>query len=380
MKHTRTAHGFTLVELMIAMVLGLVIIGGTISIFIANQQTFRTQDALEESLDAGRMAFEIIARDVRAAGNGACPFTGTVTNVLNDSTSSEWFAAPGGSSVLGYDNYSGSGTNQGLPINTTITRKPGTDALLITRSVGTGINIIGEMPTTSANIDTNSTATLEQDQIVMICDAAQSTIFQITQLPGGEKVQHNSGNGTPGNCSKFFGDPSMSPCDTSGGGAGQNPTCVTAGTPCGYKFGTDATIVAMESLLYFIGSSTGAAPWSLYRVQVNGLAAATPVPLVDGIEDLQLAYGVDNLPAPEGDGQIDAYVTTAAGVGDPNTTAGADAWKHVLSVQINLLAVSDLKNVSTQKQTYYYNGASVTATDNRLYKPFSGTAFIRSPQ
>lgn len=382
MKHQspHSTHGFTLIELMIAMILGLVIIGGTVSIFIANQQAFRVQDALEESLDAGRMAFEIIARDVREAGNGACPFTGTVTNVLNDSANTAWFAAPGGLNVLGYDD------DQTLPISITgVTRKIGTDALLITRSVGTGINIIGEMPTTSANIDTNSTATLKKDQIVMICDAAQSTIFQITQLPSGDKVQHDSGGSTPGNCSKFFGDPNMSPCDTNGGGAGSNPTCVTDGTPCGYKFGPDATIVAMESLLYFIGSPTGAAPWTLYRVQVNGLAAAVPIPLIDGIEDLQLSYGMDTLPAnpSKGNDQIDVYNATAATVGNPATIAGADAWRRLLSVQINLLAASERDRVSTDKQVYTPNlnsTTSVTASDNRLYKPFSGTAYIRSPQ
>ena len=375
-RHPHTARGFTLVELMIAMILGLVVIGGTVSIFISNQQAFRVQDALEESLDAGRMAFEIIARDVREAGGNACPNSGSVTNVLNATANNYWFSAPGGLSVLGYDD------NQTLPVTPGVTRKPGTDALLITRAVGTGISITGEMPTTSANIDTNGTNTLKVDQVVMICDAAQSTIFQITQLPSGDKVQHNSGNGSPGNCSKFFGDPTMSPCDTSGGGAGNNPNCVTAGTPCGYKFGRDATIVAIESLLYFIGSSTGAAPWSLYRVQVNGMNAFNPVPLIDGIEDMQLAYGVDTLPATEGDDQIDAYRATAALVGDPTTTAGADAWRRLLSVQINLLAVSERDHVSTDKQTYTPNlnsTAAVTAADNRLYKAFSGTAYIRSP-
>lgn len=372
---TQSACGFTLIELMIAMILGLIIIGGTISIFLSNQQAFRVQDALEESLDAGRIAFEIIARDVREAGYGACPNTGAVTSVLKaDPSASNWFAAPMGLSVLGYDE------DQGLPIVTTgVTRKPGTDALLITRSVGTGVNIIGSMPTPSANLDTNSTAILKKDQIVMICDAAQSTIFQITQLPSGNKVQHNTGSGTPGNCSKFLGDPNMSPCDTSGGGAGG---CPHSGTPCGYKFGTDATIVALESVLYFIGSPTGEKPWSLYRIQVNGLKPATPIPLINGIEDLQLSYGVDTQPASpsKGDDQIDAYKDSAENVGDPDTEQGLENWRRLFSVQINLLAVSERSNVSTDKQEYYYNGQKVTAQDYRLYKPFSGIAYIRSPQ
>jgi len=385
MKHQspHSTHGFTLIELMIAMILGLVIIGGTVSIFIANQQAFRVQDALEETLDSGRMAFEIIARDVRAAGNSACPNSGTVTNVLNAGNNANWFNAPRGLSVLGYDGYSGSVTNQGLPINTTIIRKPNTDALLILRSFGGDFSVQGHNAT-SATITLNKNGPTI-GQVVMMCDAAQTSIFQITNAnPSGTdfNVVHNTGNGNdiPGNCSNFVGNPSL--CSGAPGGGSGTPNCVTPGTPCAYEFGPDATVAFFESLLYFIGSPTGAAPWSLYRASADGTGVPVVTPLIDGIEDLQLAYGVDTLPAAQGDDQIDAYRATAALVGAPNTDAGAAAWKRLLSVQINLLAASERDRVSTDKQVYTPNlnsAASVTATDNRLYKPFSGTAFIRSP-
>ena len=41
----------------------------------------------------------------------------------------------------------------------------------------------------------------------MICDFNQASIMQVTQTPAGLKVQHNSGAGAPGNCTKHLGFP-----------------------------------------------------------------------------------------------------------------------------------------------------------------------------
>ena len=55
------ARGFTLIELMIAMLLGLIVVGGVSSIFLANQQTYRSNEALSEVQDGARVSFEICA-------------------------------------------------------------------------------------------------------------------------------------------------------------------------------------------------------------------------------------------------------------------------------------------------------------------------------
>ena len=42
------ALGFSLVELMIALVIGLMVTGGAVNVFLANQQTYRANSALSE--------------------------------------------------------------------------------------------------------------------------------------------------------------------------------------------------------------------------------------------------------------------------------------------------------------------------------------------
>ena len=62
-QHPRLAlAGFTVVELMIAMLLGLIVIGGVVSVFLANQRTYRTNQALGDVQDSSRIAFELMAR------------------------------------------------------------------------------------------------------------------------------------------------------------------------------------------------------------------------------------------------------------------------------------------------------------------------------
>lgn len=60
--------GFSLVELMIAMLLGLVLIYGVINVFLSSSQTYRLQEAMFRVQESGRFALDIMARDLRDAG------------------------------------------------------------------------------------------------------------------------------------------------------------------------------------------------------------------------------------------------------------------------------------------------------------------------
>ena len=61
----RPASGFTLIELMIALVLGLVMIGAAATVFLSNQQTFRTKAELDDAQEAFRFASHTIQRVVQ---------------------------------------------------------------------------------------------------------------------------------------------------------------------------------------------------------------------------------------------------------------------------------------------------------------------------
>ncbi len=64
--------GFGLIELMISMVLGLLVLGAAISVFQSNQRTFNANEGQNRIQEGARAAYELISRDIRAAGGTAC--------------------------------------------------------------------------------------------------------------------------------------------------------------------------------------------------------------------------------------------------------------------------------------------------------------------
>lgn len=65
-KH-KTQQGFTLIELMIAMVIGLLLMGGLISAFATNQKTVSTKRDLDNTIEAFRFISSTVNRIVRQA-------------------------------------------------------------------------------------------------------------------------------------------------------------------------------------------------------------------------------------------------------------------------------------------------------------------------
>jgi|GEM_PF-1094697 len=60
--------GFSLVELMIAMLLGIFLIGGLISVFISSASNYKVQQALTEVQHKGRYVLRMLRQDVQGAG------------------------------------------------------------------------------------------------------------------------------------------------------------------------------------------------------------------------------------------------------------------------------------------------------------------------
>ena len=74
MKHVLSSHlqkGLSLIELMVAMTLGLMIVSTLGYILMGSSSTYRTQDASARVQDTGRFALEFIGRQIRAAGRVA---------------------------------------------------------------------------------------------------------------------------------------------------------------------------------------------------------------------------------------------------------------------------------------------------------------------
>lgn len=75
-RKSKTQRGFTLIELMIAMTIGLILMLVIGTVFTSSRQAFRVQEDNARIQESGRFALEIIGRNIKQAGHAEIPFTG----------------------------------------------------------------------------------------------------------------------------------------------------------------------------------------------------------------------------------------------------------------------------------------------------------------
>lgn len=273
-KSLRRHSGFSLVELMIAMLLGLILIAGVIAVFLSNRQVYRQNENLARMQENARYAFEVVGRDVREAAGIPCGSNMPTGNVLNNAASNWW--SNWGDGVHGYEG------NETLPAQATGTgtgqRVAGTDAVIVYSGTGDNGVVITDHNAASAQFKVNTTAHGFVDgDIVLVCDYKQAAILQITNANSSNAtVVHNTGGSqTPGNCSKGLGYPTV---------------CTTNGTA--YTFENGGFMTKLAANAWYIGFN-GRGGRSLYRVRLtrSGSNAATVAEeMAEGVTDLQIQY------------------------------------------------------------------------------------------
>src|ERR1700733_7522219 len=74
--------GFTIVEIMVALLIGLFLLGGLMTLVQDNRRTFASQNQLSQLQDAERVAMTMITDVIQTAGYFPDPTTNTVTSSL----------------------------------------------------------------------------------------------------------------------------------------------------------------------------------------------------------------------------------------------------------------------------------------------------------
>ncbi len=98
MRMRRYQSGFSLVELMVAMALGLLITGAALSLFSTNQRMFQLQQGESELQEQGYLAMRFIVEDVRMAGFHDISVGAAPSPVINASSPSIPASSDGGNS------------------------------------------------------------------------------------------------------------------------------------------------------------------------------------------------------------------------------------------------------------------------------------------
>lgn len=287
----QSQRGFTLVELMIALVLGLVVVGGVISVLLSNQQTYRSNQALSQVQDASRTAFEFLARDIRQAGGTPCGNPANrIANVLNNGPASggtDWWA--NWSNAL--HGYEGNQTDPAVPTGTGVTdRVTNTDSVQLIGASGSGLSIEKhDAASATFHLYNSAAGVITPGDIVIVCSPDHAAITQITgPATIGELLNHNTGTGVPGNCTKVLNSPAN---------CAANPSLAVPFPPNSQlaKLSANDWYIGNNNLGQCITGSAGgsAQACSLFRSTISasgGNAAAQAQEIVRGVTNMQLAY------------------------------------------------------------------------------------------
>lgn len=289
----RHSRGLSLIELMISLVLGLLVVGAAISVFFSNGQTYRATESLGRVQENARVAFELMAHDVREAAGNPCGRNLPMANTI-ENASSQWFTnfSDGVRGVEG-------AFAQANPAN----RVAGTDAIELLSGEGMGISVVSHNPTSAQFKLSSADHDFVADDVLMACDNRQAAIFQMTGPNATNATSvHNTGTGSIGNCTKALGVPVVCGC--------AGPTCNH------HDFGANSMLVKLRAIRWYVGTN-GRGENSLYRTTLR-VGATAPEEITEGVEDMQITY---LLPGET------SYVDAA--------TVGV-RWKEVLAARIDV--------------------------------------------
>ncbi|MCG2580988.1 MAG: PilW family protein, partial [Marinobacter sp.] len=341
--------GFTLVELMVSMTLGLILTAGLVQIFVSNKQSFVMSQALSNVQESGREGSMILAREIRNADYWGC---------ITEATSVK-------------SNLNSGGTDDVLDFSRGLEIYPDADSdnaivdgshVIVMRGIGGGPEVtVEKVPATkAASLHVSDASLFERGDILLVSDCEHANIFQVTNANenGNDLVVHNEGETvTPGNA-----DNAMPKKYTDN---------AKVYRPSVSRYSVQADADGRRSLVVeraLIAGNGG-----------TGNLLGTPVELVADIRDMRTQLGVDT----DGDGAINNWQDPP----EKDATNAADVLAQTLAVKVSLLVRSRDDNVNDDAVQFCFPGwldctsdatGLQTADDSALYRVYTMTASIRN--
>ena len=281
-------RGLSLVELMISITIGLLILSAMATLF-ANQSRMRSElDKSSRMIDNGRYTLEVLSENLRLAGfyGSLNPASIALPGALPDpcSTTMSDIAAAIPLHIQGYDAAGAGADIASPPTCVPPSLKTGSDILVIRR------------------VDTS-------DAVAQTAAVAGTPYLQASQCQYDAPTTPYKVDNTPVNFTL------------------RQRNCTTGSTT------PDAELRRMMVQIYYVDSEneTGDGIPTLKRIELGASGTLMITPLVEGIEYMQVDYGLDS----DSDGVADSYTTCSA--------CTVTDWSNVMSAKISVIA----RNIET---------------------------------
>jgi len=326
----RHSSGFSLIELMIALALGLLLTLAMATVFLSTKTAFGRQQQLSAMQQNVRIAFEYLTSDARMVGHMGC-YTGRASGLTNGLAATN-IATNYALGVEGYE------YTNATPNSYTLTSSAPSNSTTATEwatNIGAGgVNTIPISTIAADGLTPGSDVlvirTVSGKPVRLSANTALgSSTLNIENIAGG-KCSNGTTDKVSGFCTNSHGViASCTAARVFSVTAVAAPTLTMSNALVGAEAYTTAgaEVFPMQTVVYYVKKSSNGTTTSLYRRTFDGdYAAGLEQELIEGVETMQLRYGVDTT-APTPDGVVDAYVAANA-VGD---------WTKVVAVRMALL-------------------------------------------
>lgn len=404
--------GVSLIELMVALLIGTVLVLGLVEVFAASRTAYQLSAGLARVQENGRFALDFLRRDLRMAGHLGCvndqarflPENVTTSNpplVSTFLTPVEQAANNFGAELLdalrfdtgaaGFDaKIGGSGAATGSGSTVTLAATP---ALASAAS-----NWSPDLPNTlwndlrGGNGSTNTLADPILNSDIVVLRFFSPVGAQVTSFVPGTSAQIGFAPSQAARLTEGVSSPlglyGITDCrnaavfqaSTVNNTTGQIGVAVNGLNESGLLGQQNFTVgqsmlYRAESIVYYIGLNDSQNP-SLYRLRYNLAPGATDVTyvreeMVEGIESLQLQYGVDSRPtaATRPTGNIgESMLGSAVSAMTDSTTA----WRRVGLIQVGLVARSPESAAAAQRDAAVAKmaplGVRITPPNDQRYR------------
>jgi type IV pilus assembly protein PilW len=335
------SSGFTLVELLVALALGMLLTVAMAYVYLNSRTAFSRQQQLSTLQQSVRVAFEYLSSDARLAGHVGC-YTGLPMAAPSFDTS---FAVPDIATnfavgIEGYEFKNATARAYTLGSNAPAGSTTASDwASNLAPTTATAIPI-------STLAGAGNGLTPGSDVLVIRTVAGRPVRLAANTVAGDDKLSlenlagqtcADSSAKVSGFCTNSYG--LVASCTRArvfqvASIAAQ--TLTVGSLEADPLYTTDsAEVFPLQTILYYVRTASSGTATSLYRRIFDGnTVGGIEQELIEGVESLQISYGIDTT-APDADGVVDAYVAAKGPIGD--ATDSVSDWSRVVAVRMGLL-------------------------------------------
>lgn len=349
--------GFTLIEILVALVLSMTILAGVAQIYLSGNRTYILQEAISRLQENGRFAIIFIKKELRGIGYMGC--MGSTVNFRNNVDSTKYPAAlveagnlQDNSATKGFAESAIQGFNNVTSLPSTLQdlgleigseegeMVSNTDVMLVRSALSCdgGSLVAPLMGSKSANIKISDTSCsagccIKQNDLLIITNCKNADLFGVVNNPiSSGTIVHSSS--------------------------------LNLSNELSVRYGLDSKIYKFQSTLWYIGNGESGTP-ALFKKTIVG-NSFDAVEVVEGIDDMQILFGEDTTSS----GDVNNYVTADSLLNTSN----------VLSIKVSFLVSSVKDNVTSTPISLVYNGSSVNSGngDRRVRRIFNTTIALRN--